>query len=57
MAARTYAYRSKLSSANEAYDVVDTTQDQVFKGYDPSFTNAIQAVDETRGVMGTYQGE
>ena len=57
VAARTYAYRSKLSSANEAYDVVDTTQDQVFKGYDPSFTNAIQAVDETRGVMGTYQGE
>ncbi len=57
VAARTYAYRSKLSSANETYDVVDTTQDQVFKGYDPSFTNAIQAVDETRGVMGAYQGE
>lgn len=57
VAARTYAYRSKISSAGDAYDVVDTTQDQVFKGYDPSFTNAIQAVDETRGVMGTYKGE
>ncbi len=57
VAARNYAYRSKLASQDESYDLVDTTKDQVFKGYDPENTNAIRAVDETRGVLGCYNGE
>ena len=29
------------------YDIVDTTDDQVYKGYDPSYQNVINAVDAT----------
>ncbi len=53
--ARTYAL-SKLGS-NRQYDVVDTTNDQVFKGVNYNYTNAIRAVEETAGVVGTYNGE
>ncbi|MBQ3485213.1 MAG: SpoIID/LytB domain-containing protein [Clostridia bacterium] len=52
--ARTYAL-NKLGS-NRDYDVVDTTNDQVFKGVNYSYTNAIRAVEETAGVVGTYKG-
>jgi len=30
-----------------SYDIVDTTDDQVYKGYDPTYTNVIAAVDAT----------
>ena len=53
--ARTYAL-SKLGS-NRDYDVVDTTNAQVFKGVNYSYTNAIRAVQETAGVVGTYKGQ
>ena len=56
VAARTYAMQRKWSAAGRDYDVVDTTADQVFKGYDPSFTNVVAAVDATRGVVGIYDG-
>ncbi|MBQ7848479.1 MAG: SpoIID/LytB domain-containing protein [Clostridia bacterium] len=52
--ARTYAL-NKLGS-NKDYDVVDTTNDQVFKGVNYNYTNAVQAVQETAGVVGTYKG-
>jgi peptidoglycan hydrolase-like amidase len=52
--ARTYAL-NKLG-ANADYDVVDTTNDQVFKGVNPTYTNAARAVRETAGVVGTYKG-
>ncbi len=52
--ARTYAL-SKVGS-NRDYDVVDTTNDQVFKGVNYSYTNALRAVQETAGVVGTYNG-
>lgn len=53
--ARTYAL-SKLGSKGD-YDVVDTTNDQVFKGVNYTYTNAIRAVEETAGVVGTYKGQ
>ncbi len=53
--ARTYAL-NKLGS-NPAYDVVDTTNDQVFKGVNYNYANAIRAVRETAGVVGTYKGK
>ena len=56
VAARTYAMSRKWVSAAKAYDVVDTTADQVYKGYDDAYTNVIRAVDETRGIVGTYKG-
>ncbi len=53
VAARTYAMQRKGGSR---YDLVDTTADQVFKGYDPEYANVAAAVDATRGVVGTYKG-
>lgn len=53
--ARTYAL-SHLN-ASRAYDVVDTTNDQVFKGVDSSTKNAARAVQETTGIVGMYNGK
>lgn len=53
--ARTYALSHVAASA--AYDVVDTTNDQVFKGVDLTDINAARAVRETAGVVGTYKGK
>ena len=53
--ARTYAL-NKLG-ANADYDLVDTTNDQVFKGVNHAYTNAARAVRETAGVVGTYKGK
>ena len=54
VAARTYAMQRKYASGRRGWDVVDTTADQVFKGYNPEYANAIAAVDETCGVVGVY---
>ena len=56
VAARTYALRRRAASAGRAYDVVDTTADQVFCGYRPDFVNALAAVEATRGLVGTWNG-
>lgn len=56
VAARTYAMQRKWNAGSKDYDVVDTTADQVYKGYDPAYTNVAQAVRETAGVVGTYKG-
>ena len=53
--ARTYAL-NKIGS-NKDYDVVDTTNDQVFKGVNYAYVNAIRAVRETAGIVGTYNGQ
>ena len=56
VAARTYAMSKKASRADAEYDVTDTTSDQVYKGADGEYANVARAVEETRGVVGTYQG-
>lgn len=53
--ARTYALSHVDSSAD--YDVVDTTNDQVFKGVNLSYTKAVQAVRETAGIVGMHKGK
>lgn len=55
VAARTYALRKQ--NPDQSYDVVDTTNDQVFKGYLPGNIRVEQAVEETRGICGFYKGE
>ena len=55
VAARNYALRKKSSSSSKAYDVTDTTSDQVFRGYNASYARVIQAVDETAGQV-LYSG-
>lgn len=56
VAARTYAMERKFNAGTRDYDVVDTTADQVFKGYDGEYQNVVEAVNATRGVVGTYNG-
>ena len=56
VAARTYAMQRKWQAGKKDYDVVDTTADQVYKGYDPEYKNVVRAVDETRGVVALYDG-
>ena len=53
--ARTYALAHVDKKAD--YDVVDTTNDQVFKGVNLADTNAIRAVKETAGLVGMYKGK
>ncbi len=53
--ARTYALRKQDSA--KPYDLVDTTNDQVFKGRVKGYERADQAVEETRGVCGFYKNE
>lgn len=55
IAARTYVLRR--ANPNQAYDVVDTTNDQVFRGYLPGSPNSEQAIAETRGICGFYRNE
>lgn len=53
VAARTYVLRKQNASA--PYDVVDTSNDQVYRGYLPGNEKTEQAILETRGVCGFYQ--
>lgn len=55
IAARTYVLRKVNPS--KAYDVVDTTNDQVFKGYVPGFAQTEKAVSDTWGICGFYKGK
>lgn len=55
VAARTYALRRRSSSRD--YDVYDNTNDQVFRGYEAQYANAVLAVEQTRGLVGTYDGK
>lgn len=54
IAARTYVLRKV--DATKPYDVVDTTNDQVFKGYIPGYARTEAAVAETWGICGFYKG-
>lgn len=49
VAARNYVLRAAANRTGKAWDVKDTTDDQVFRGYNASQTNVIRAVDETAG--------
>ena len=53
--ARTYALR-KIGRSG-AWDVVDTTNDQVFRGISRSDVNSAQAVSETAGLVITKDGK
>ena len=55
VAARTYVLKRR-NPARE-WDVYDNTSDQVFRGYEAQYVNAARAVEETRGMVGTYRGE
>ena len=46
----------RQNNTSTYYDVVDTVAHQVYRGFDPQFSRAIQAVDETKGEVLTYNG-
>ena len=55
IAARTYA-ASKIGSSGD-YDIVDTTANQVYKGYVASYVNTQKAVQDTRGMVLYWGGK
>ena len=57
VAARTYAMYKKSIFGSKAYDLLDTTQDQVYKGVNDEYANVARAVAETAGLVGYYNGK
>ncbi len=55
--ARTYALNSLESNSDSFYDVQATIADQVYDGFDRHTALADQAIEETRGVIITYNGQ
>lgn len=57
VAARTYALHSMGKHKDDGYDVCATTDCQVYGGKTAEDSRAIKAVDDTRGMVVTYQGK
>ena len=57
IAARTYALKNRGQFASEGFDLLPTTRSQVYRGLTSETPLTTRAVDETRGVIATYNGE
>ncbi|MET3697331.1 SpoIID/LytB domain protein [Bacillus oleivorans] len=57
VAARTYALSNMGKRSSDGFDLLPTTSDQVYGGYDSEHPISTQAVQETRGVVATYEGK
>ncbi len=55
--ARGYAVSKCSRNAAGTYDILDTSKDQVYRGYASKNTRAIAAVDDTKGKVLTYEGD
>ncbi|HSF67336.1 MAG TPA: SpoIID/LytB domain-containing protein [Nitrospiraceae bacterium] len=55
VAARTYALYQQMLSATREYDVAATVQDQVYRGKQGVDPLILRAVEDTRGLVVTYQ--
>ena len=55
--ARGYAAARCSMYASRAYDLLDTSEDQVYRGYASKNTRAIAAVNATAGQVLTYEGD
>jgi stage II sporulation protein D len=55
VATRTYALYQRVANAGREFDVVATTQDQVYRGRQGVDERVQQAVEATRGIVITYQ--
>lgn len=56
IAARTYAMRNRGQFKSEGYDLLPTTRSQVYRGLVSENALSSRAVDETRGMVATYDG-
>ena len=57
IAARTYALRNRGQFMSEGYDLLPTTRSQVYRGLVSENPLSTRAVDETRGMIATFDGE
>src|SRR6185295_12098855 len=57
IAARTYAVRNRGQFMSQGYDLLPTTRSQVYRGLTSEQPLSTRAVDETRGMIATYNGE
>ncbi|RXJ02539.1 SpoIID/LytB domain-containing protein [Anaerobacillus alkaliphilus] len=57
VAARTYALNNLGKHNTNGYDLLPTTADQVYGGYDAEHPISTQAVRETAGIVATYEGK
>jgi stage II sporulation protein D len=55
VAARTYAVRNRNQFASQGFDLLPTTRSQVYGGLSTEQPLASRAVEETRGIVATYQ--
>ncbi len=55
--ARGYAMARASTYASRSYDLVDTSSDQVYRGYASRNARAISAVDDTKGQVLAYDGD
>lgn len=57
VAARNYAMANKGKHKDKGYDLCDTTDCQVYRGYNASYNNSGKAVEDTRGIVLLYNEE
>jgi stage II sporulation protein D len=57
IAARTYAVKNRGQFVSEGFDLLPTTRSQVYRGLTSETSLTSQAVDQTRGIVATYNGE
>jgi len=57
VAARTYALSGLGKRASDGYDLLATTSDQVYGGYEAERPLSTRAVDETAGIAAIYDGK
>src|ERR1044071_7686410 len=57
IAARTYALKNRGQFIAQGFDLLPTTRSQVYRGLTSENPLSTRAVDETRGIIATYQGE
>ncbi|HEU4836667.1 MAG TPA: SpoIID/LytB domain-containing protein [Pyrinomonadaceae bacterium] len=57
IAARTYALKNRGQFMSQGFDILPTTRSQVYRGLTSENPLSTRAVDETRGMVATYNGE
>lgn len=57
IAARTYALKNRGQFMSQGFDLLPTTRSQVYRGLTSEHPLSTRAVDETRGIIATYNGE
>ena len=57
IAARTYALKNRGQFLAQGFDILPTTRSQVYRGLTSENPLSTRAVDETRGIIATYEGE